>query len=312
MSAIKLCFFGAGSIIEHHINSFNNLKSVELFSILSRSKEKPVILKKKYSIKNIYEDYRDFKNIKGTKIAIIGVSVMATFDVCKKVFNYFDLCIVEKPPGYNFLEAKKIYNLSKKKKVKLYVGLNRRFFSSTENIIKLLKSDKSRRIVNILDYQNISNHLDFHPKKVLDNWHFANSIHLIDYINILCRGEIFSINIKKLKNLKDRIAILSFSSGDICVYQSVWNKPGPWKITLSNDTKYYKLEPLEELSYRTFGNHKYVKINTHLNDIKFKAGFRNQAKNIIALVKKKKHGLVSMKEALKTMAIINKIYPEIV
>jgi predicted dehydrogenase len=308
MRAIKLCFFGAGSIIEYHINSFNNLKSVELFSILSRSKEKSAILKKKYSIKNIYEDYRDFKNIKGPKIAIIGVSVMATFDVCKKVFNYFDYCFIEKPPGYNFLEAKKIYNLSKKKKVKLFVGLNRRFFSSTENIVKLLKSDKSRRIVNILDYQNISNQLNFHPKKVLDNWHFANSIHLIDYINILCRGKILSVHIKKFKNLKDRIATLSFSSGDICVYQSVWNRPGPWKITLSNDTKYYKLEPLEELSYRTFASRKYVTINTHLDDIKFKAGFRNQAKNIISLIKKKKHGLVSIKAAIKTMAIINKIY----
>ncbi len=49
MVSIKLCFFGAGSIIEHHINFFNNFKTVELFTISSRSKEKSVILKKKFN-----------------------------------------------------------------------------------------------------------------------------------------------------------------------------------------------------------------------------------------------------------------------
>ena len=40
-------FFGAGPIIEEHIKSFKGEKGVELFSILSRTKEKAVKLKKK-------------------------------------------------------------------------------------------------------------------------------------------------------------------------------------------------------------------------------------------------------------------------
>ena len=68
---------------------------------------------------------------------------------------------------------------------------------------------------------------------------------MIDYINIVCRG-----HVKKIKTIykkKDKIKILEilFTSNDICIYKQFWNRPGPWSVSVTNNSGYYKLEPLE-------------------------------------------------------------------
>ena len=77
-------------------------------------------------------------------------------------------CLVEKPFGYNYNEAK---YLSKniKKKSNFFIALNRNFYNSTQNIIKLLKKDKSKRIIEIVDNQMIKN--NNHPNKVLKKFY---------------------------------------------------------------------------------------------------------------------------------------------
>ena len=93
-----------------------------------------------------------------------------------------------KPLGYNLDEANKIFLQSKKSKTKIFVALNRRFFFSTQELLKKISKDKSNRVVEIIDTQTPELFKNRFPNKIIKNWIFANSIHMIDYINILCRG----------------------------------------------------------------------------------------------------------------------------
>ena len=65
--------------------------------------------------------------------------------------------------------------------------------------------------MEILDQQSPSKK---YFKKVLTNWQFANSIHLIDYISLICRENFF---IKKIIELNSKQKVLEcaikFSSG---------------------------------------------------------------------------------------------------
>ena len=60
----------------------------------------------------------------------------------------------------------------------------------------------SKGDIQINDQQNILILKNNFPIKVLRNYHFANSVHLVDYINIFARGKIVSI--KKIFDLKKK------------------------------------------------------------------------------------------------------------
>ena len=137
--------------------------------------------------------------------------------------------------------------LSLKKKRKLFIALNRRNFISTKELVKII--DKKRNIkrnVEILDQQ--SPNRKYFTKKVIDNWQFANSIHLIDYISLICRGKISSYK-KKLIELNSKQKVLEceikFSSGDTCKYRALWFLPGRWQVKVRLDKLIYTLRPLE-------------------------------------------------------------------
>ena len=308
MKKINLFFFGAGSIINDHIKAFKSQRNVCLYGILSRTPEKAIALKKKYKIKHVFKKFSEIHHEKNAiSVAIIGVPAQSTYQVCKGVFNLFNFCLVEKPGGYNYEESKKLYSLSKKKNLKVFVALNRRFFSSTISLNNLLKKANGIRVVNILDYENTLSVKNFHPKKIIDNWMFANSIHVIDYANFLCRGKLVSIT-KNIFSKQKKLIHLIYSSGDICVYQSIWERPGPWTVTVSTNKFYFKLDPLEELSFRTPGSYKYNLVSRDNQDKIYKPGFHRQAGDFIKAIQGKPHKLVSLKKSLETMQLISNLY----
>ena len=192
---INLFLFGAGPTMESHINASKQVSGFNLYAINSRTRSKAELLKKKYKIKYFLNDIkRDYLPKESINIAIIAVTIENTYLVFKKIFKLFDICLLEKPAGYNYNEAKLIYSLSKKSKTKFYVSLNRRFFSSTMKLRYFLNKEKSLRFLNIIDTQTPKFLKKKFNKKIIRNFIFSNSIHLIDYIYFICRGTLLSIN----------------------------------------------------------------------------------------------------------------------
>jgi hypothetical protein len=142
---------------------------------------------------------------------------------------------------------------------------------------------------------------------------FANSIHLIDFFNLFARGEIVRINNIEPWNENDKffnISKIEYSSGDIGIYQSFWNTPSPWSLTIQTSEKRFEMKPIEELSIMDYGNRHSTFIPKEEVDILYKPGLYIQAKLAVnaALLRSRVYSLPTVSESYKTMELISKLY----
>lgn len=309
---IKICFIGAGRMSLEHIKVFSNIKNVKIQAVSSRSIDKIIEIKKKYPLIKMYTDTRKMFISENPDAAIIAVNEESLLNVCKKIFSFPQPLLIEKPIGYNLSQNKKIINLLKKfKKKNCFVALNRRYFNSTKNIIKKLSNHKGKRKIYITDQQyNLKSKYPHKSNIVRKNMMFANSVHLIDYVNILSRGKIKNINskIEKKGKCANILCKINLSSGDLITYKAFWNKDAKWSVSVFTKNFFYELKPLEQLKEFNLRNFKVKNYYQDELDTNFKPGFMLQAIDFVKMIKKKSHSLVDIEDNFNTTKLINKIY----
>jgi hypothetical protein len=308
----KICFIGAGFMTKEHLKAFSNIKNVNLAGIYSRTRSKAEILASDFDIENVYNSIEDLYHNTKADLVVISVPELKTKNVCEIAFKFPWVCLIEKPVGYNLTNALEILNIAEKYDTTAYAALNRRHYSSTRKLQEGLKSNNEIRTVHVLDQENPKIALDGGtPKFVVDNWMYANSIHLIDYFTLFCRGTLISVeNINKWIPGKPCFVLskLVFSSGDIGIYESIWEGPGPWAVSVSTPSKRWELRPLEELRIQEYKSRKSILHDVHIWDTDFKPGLRLQAEEALKALNGESHQLPTLKYALLTMGLINKIY----
>ena len=73
------------------------------------------------------------------------------------------------------------------------------------------------------------------------------------------------------------------------IFNSIWNRPGPWKIDISTSQNYFSLNPLEKLFIKNKKNtYLNTSLKTSLDDMKFKPGFKKQIEFFFYSIKNKK------------------------
>ena len=149
------------------------------------------------------------------------------------------------------------------------------------------------------------------PELVVQNWMYANSIHLIDYFTFLGRGEI--INVEPVVHWSATkpfhvVSKITYSSGDIGLYEAAWNRPGPWSATDTVPEARYELRPMEQISVQVYGSRKLEALPNHEWDSQFKAGLRAQAEEMLKVLKGESHQLPSLKDSLRSMELVARIY----
>ena len=305
----KICFIGAGKTMEKHLEVFSKFKNLELVGIYNRTTRKAHQIKNKFKINRVFNNIDEMYSLTKPNYVIVVVSPDVNFKIIRNCLKYPWIIFTEKPLGLNYVQAKNLIKFSIKKKRKLFIALNRRNFVSTKELVKIIDKKKNiKRDVEILDQQSPSK--KYFKKKVLNNWQFANSIHLIDYISLICRGKISSYKKKLIElNSKQKVleCVIKFSSGDTCKYRALWFLPGKWQVKVRLDKYIYTLRPLErikisELNKSNFSN---LKLDYSL-DNKFKPGFFSQAKSLIN--DHKKNNLVDIFKYSKTNNLIKFIY----
>lgn len=303
MKKINVSIIGAGLIAEEHIKAFASFKNFNFVGIHSRTKSKAIKLKKKYKIKKFYETIDGLYKNSCSDMVIVAINLDNISTVYKKVVSFDWVCLLEKPLGINYSESIKILKRCKDPK-KIFVGLNRFSFSTTKKIIEYLDKDSSKRNIHIYDQEN-----NYHikNKKIKKNWMYCNSIHLVDYCRFLTRGKLTSVSIIKKDDKLNFIKLLKFSSGDRVVYTSIWNQPGPWSVKISTKNFFFDLIDLENLYIRSLKNKQKFSLNN--NEIKYKPGFKKQARELKNYILNKKYpNLPNVLEANKTMFFVKKIY----
>ena len=197
---------------------------------------------------------------------------------------------------------------------KLFVAMNRRQYGSTIAAREIiLENDKNTRVVEIHDQENILAALaNGSPKEVVSNWMVANSIHLVDYFNIFCRGNLNEFRLIEKLNTKKPFLImasLSFDSGDLGFYTAFWNAPGPWSVKITTQEQLLEMRPLEGLEQQVFPEKSKNRISLPSVDKDYKPGIYRQAEQLVAATKSQHHFLPTLSEYLETHKLVDKLYP---
>jgi predicted dehydrogenase len=305
----KVAIIGAGFMAEEHIKVFSSMKHVDVVGIYNRSENRANKIRKKYNIPFVAKSINELYESTLADLVLIAVSEMAVHSVVTEAFIYPWHSLIEKPAGYNFENASLILNLAKKFDAKAFVSFNRRFFSSTLSMLSQLKKINQQRLIEVSDQEEPLS-LD-RPDEVHKNWMYANSIHLIDYLNFVGRGSINKVTpivSWNPTNPKFVITKIEYSSGDIGIYKALWNAPGPWSVSVSTQEKRFELKPLEQVSVQLRGSRQITLLDQDEWDKKFKPGLRMQAEEILKELNGQSSLLVSLEENLQTMQLVKDIY----
>ena len=313
---IKVAMVGAGSMAKEHLKAFQNVPGVELVGITSRTRSRAEGLAKEFGIPKVCDSVSSLYQETQAQLVIVTVTELSMSKVALDTFEYPWAVLLEKPAGYHLGDAKTILQGSSAKKRRVWVALNRRFLSSTQHVMNSLKGQApgAPRYVRIQDNQSLIEAKKYnHPQEVIDHWMFANSIHLVDYLTALCRGNVTQVTPVFEWNQKSPGIVgakVEYDSGDLGYYECVWNGPGPWGVHVFTPEHRFEMRPLEQVGIQNQGERKVQILEMSDWDKNFKPGFRLQAQAVIHALSSESeiHGLASLEDSMRSMELVHKIY----
>lgn len=312
MDNFKVAIIGAGYMAREHIKAFASIPGVEIVGIHSRTEDKAQVVADELKVENVFASIKKMYLQTKADIVVIAVSELSVGQIAEEAFNYPWTCLIEKPAGYDYDDAVKIKEAADCSGAKVFVALNRRHYGSTRTVLADLKELQGQRLIHVYDQEDpLAALAAGRPEQVVRNWMYANSIHIVDYLRLFGRGEIEAVT-PIVRWSPDNpcfvVTKIGFSSGDIGIYEAVWNGPGPWAATVTTQTKRWELRPLEQAAFQNHGSR-------HLNmalsdpwDTEFKPGLRVQAQEVLQAFMGKQHTLSSLEEGLETMRLVKAIY----
>jgi len=312
-NSCKVAFIGAGYMASEHIKSFTDIQNVHIVGVYSRTKLRAENLTLGLGLicgvyNSIYELYEKLK----PDLVVISVPELEMREVCFEAFKYDWACLIEKPAGFNLNDAEMILNKATTLNRNVFVGLNRRHYSSTKKLLQKIAGQEDKRMICICDQEDqLAARKMGQPEIVVKNWMYANSIHLIDLFSVLGRGKITSVEPVVRwdpENPQFVVSKIIYDSGDVGMYEAVWNCPGPWSVSVSNSINRYEMRPLETLTVQSVGSRVLEKQTVHKWDVLFKPGLRLQAEEAVKAASGLSHNLPTLLEAMHSMQLIHAIY----
>jgi predicted dehydrogenase len=309
----RVAMVGAGSMAREHLRAFADVPGVVLSGIHSRTRARAEALASEFGVAHVCESIEELHNRTNADLAVVSVPELSMNAVSRQCFAFPWKVLLEKPAGYDLADAEVIAAAARATGRAVFVALNRRHYSSTQAAIEDLGSSNDRRYIRVQDQQDQAAALAAgQPATVVQNWMYANSIHVIDYLRLFGRGQIDRVRpVCRWTPNRPGIVIseIAFESGDVGIYEGIWNGPGPWAVSISTPTRRWELRPLERASYQNRGERVLQPVDVHPWDTAFKAGFRRQAELAVAAVGGRDPGrLATLDDALETMRLIRLIF----
>lgn len=311
VKAWKIAIVGAGYMATEHAKAFASLPNVAIAGICSRTRSRAETLGARYSVP-VFDSIGAMYRATQADAVIVTVNEPSMRAVCEACFVHPWTMLMEKPVGVDFADAEYILAAAQKAGAESFVALNRRSYASTRQALAELSNDPSRRLISILDQEDmVAARAAGQPEAVVSNWMYANSIHLIDYFRLFGRGDILEVS-KVVPWKPDRpgfvVAGLRFSSGDIGIYQAVWNGPGPWSVTVTSEQLRLEMRPVERLGVQRLGERHLTEQPADPIDTDFKPGLRHQAEQLLSYLIDGRTTLPTLEHATRSMALCADIY----
>jgi predicted dehydrogenase len=308
----KVVIVGAGYMAREHIRAFQDIPGVQIAGIHSRTRVRAEDMAAEFNIPAICDSVPELYEVTQADLVVVTVPELAMNNVSRACFEYPWTVLLEKPAGYNLIDAEDIKEAAQSKNRRVYVALNRRQYSSTQTVLSDLKVLSGQRFIRVQDQQDQVSALKAgQPKTVVDNWMYANSIHVIDYFLMMGRGKICTVEPIISWNPDEPryvVAKVSFDSGDVGLYEGIWNGPGPWAVNVYTTEKLWEMRPLEQATFQIAGQRKQVLIEPHSWDSQFKPGLRLQAEKAVAAARGESNDLPTVHAALESMRLVRAVF----
>jgi predicted dehydrogenase len=310
--ACKVAIVGAGSMAREHIRAFSDVPGVKIAGITSRTRAKAEALAAEFKIPNVCDSVDELYERTKAELVVVTVFELAMQPVSHACFKHPWAALLEKPAGYTVAIAESIAADAREKGRKAFVALNRRFYSSTREGLRRLSEIQGRRYIRVQDQQDLAVARQIgHPDAVVQNWMYANSIHLVDYLNVFGRGKVTGVNVLSRFNPAKPglvLAEIGFESGDAGLYEGLWDGPGPWAVSVATPAERHEFRPLEQGNYQLRGTRALNPFEIHPRDTAFKAGFRLQAELAVQSALGRATDLPTLEDGLESMRLVQKIF----
>jgi predicted dehydrogenase len=295
-----------------HARVFRDIPGVSVVGIWNRSRARAESLAMELKITLVCDSISELFERTQADLAVIAVLETAANAVTKQCLAFPWTVLMEKPPGLNLADARDIQDAARKEERRVLVALNRRFLSSTRAVKADIEAQEGERVIQVQDQQDLNALGQYnYPSVILENWMYANSIHLVDFFHFLGRGALSGVNVIRRWNAARPAAVIAsieFESGDAGLYTAVWNGPGPWMVTVSTPARRWELRPLEQAQFQNRDERQLHPVEISEWDKQFKPGFRLQAEHAVKASRGETSDSVTLGEAIGTMELIDRIY----
>ncbi len=309
---MKVALIGAGKMAREHARAFQAIEGVTIIGVHSRTPASTEAFAREMAIPLVARSIEELYAKTTADAVVVAVPELAARAVSFESFQYPWSVLLEKPPGYDLADARAIEAEANRTGRTVYVALNRRFLSSTRAALEGLQQDPGPRLIQVADQENRAEaRFHNHPETVIDNWMYANSIHLVDYLRVFGRGRVTGVrSIMPWEGPETRYvaAFLEFESGDRAGYTCIWRGPGPWAVSVTTENTRWEMRPLEQASYQLAGDRTLHPVAVSESDRAFKPGFLLQARSLIRAIRGEASDIPTIKEAMETMSLIGQIY----
>lgn len=317
MNQTKVAFVGAGYMASEHARAFKALDGVVMAGVASRSAQRAEVLARQYAMP-VFGSVDELFAETEANIVVVAVNEMQMREVAIKCFSFPWTVMLEKPAGYDLNDAREIIRSARQAGAlnRIYVALNRRGYSSVQKAKDVLRDCEGPRFIRVCDQQDQSILAASYnvPAKVIENYMFANSIHLVDYFRIFGRGEVSKVEIVSPWTPGSPgwvVAHVIFSSGDQGLYEGIWNGgPGPWATTISTREKYVEMRPLEKIGLQLKGSRSLDWLDTCEHDTAYKPGLLWQAKQAVRAARGEATELATIEDAFASMELVAQIFSQ--
>jgi predicted dehydrogenase len=312
LSQLKVAFVGAGYMAEEHMRAFASLPDVTIAGVHSRTRERAEKLAASYNTQ-VYDSVSELYNKTGADLVVVTVIELSMAEVASACFDHHWAVLLEKPAGYDLADATRIRDAAARADSRAFVAFNRRAYSSTRQALELLQDDSSQRFIKVVDQQDQQAAIlvTKQPELVARNYMFANSIHLIDYFRVLGRGEVASVEpIVPWKPERPGLVLakINFTSGDVGLYEGIWNGPGPWVVSVNTPEQRIEMRPLEQVSVQPRGTRAVTRLDVDGDDKTYKPGLRYQAKQAVAATRGQSAELATIADSWHSMKLVADIF----
>lgn len=313
MKTVKVALVGAGYMATEHAKAFSGLPGVALVGVSSRTRARAEQLASAYPEMSVCDSVGELYERTRADLVVVTVKELSMGAIARECFAFPWAVLLEKPAGYDLADATAILEAAKKAGSRVYVALNRRAYSSTRRALARLADNSGPRFVKVMDQQDQQAARDIYkePPEVVRNYMYANSIHLIDYFRVFGRGEVTGV-VPVFPWIPEKpgmvVSKIEFSSGDVGLYEGVWNGPGPWAVSVVTPSERLEMRPLEQVSVQLRGERKVTALEIDPDDSAFKPGLRYQALQALAAVRREPHDLPTLADSWQSMRVVARIF----